>query len=267
MMRHDHNSSVWADAVPRPRVWSRRLAFTGVALVVTIISVVSLRDHALNQSTVACTQAWPYLDAGCGDRTSAADVQTRPVRVIGIVRNAPAVVAKAAPADVTPADVAAPVVAIPPVVAKPDEPPAFQALQVPLPEQAGAATDGAGRENSTTANATAKPPVVAAAPISEEDLTFRTGAAHRPGASVTAKEETVAPEPARKAASKPRRTTTRQTVELPDGRRVTITRGNREVPEPYERRMRAADMGPRFEEASGGFFGGRRQPRGLGGLY
>jgi hypothetical protein len=265
-MRHDHNSSVWAGAVPRPRAWSRRLAFTGVALVVTVISVASLRDHALTQPAVACTQAWPYLDAGCGNRTNAADRQTRPVRVIGIDRNAPAVVAKA-PADVTPKDVAAPVVAAPALVAKSDEPPSSQALQVASPEQASAATDGAGRENTATANATAKPPAVAAAPLSEEDLTFRTGAAHRPGAVVTAKEETVAPEPARKAASKLRRTTTRQIVELPDGRRVTFTRGNREVREPYERRMRAADMGPRFEEASGGFFGPRRGPRGLGGLY
>ena len=276
-MRHDHNSSLWTSAAPRRRVWWRRLAFAGVASVVTVIAASSLRDHVLTQPAVACTQAWPYLDAGCGDRASAADLKTRPVRVIGIDRNAPAVVAKAAPMEATPPDVATPLVARPVVaeagienVAKSVEQPASVELpaplphQVSLPEPTGAATDGAGRETTVVTN---PPPAVAVAPISEEDLTFRTGAAHRPGASVMVKEETAAPEPARKTAAKPRRTTTRQTVELPDGRRVTVTRGYREVQDPYGRRVRAADMGPRFEESPGGFFGARREPRGLGGLY
>jgi hypothetical protein len=270
-MRHDHNSSLWTSAAPRRRAWSRRLAFAGVATVVTVIAASSLRDHVLTQPAVACTQAWPYLDAGCGDRAGAADLETRPVRVIGIDRNAPAVIAKAAPMAATPSHVATPLVARSVVaeagvekVAKSVEQPAPRPHQASAPDLTRAVTDGAGRETTVM---TSPPPTVAVAPISEEDLTFRTGAAHRPGASVIVREETAAPEPTRKTAAKPRRTTTRQTVELPDGRRVTVTRGYREVQDPYGRRVRAADMGPRFEESPGGFFGARREPRGLGGLY
>jgi hypothetical protein len=193
--------------------------------------------------------------------------------VIGIDRNAPAVVAKAAPAEARAVDtkpaVATPPAGAAPVIAKSDQPSALQRLQVSLPAQAAAATtDGAGRETTVKVEVTANPaPAAAVTPISEEDLTFRTGAAHRPGAALAVKEEAAPPEPARKTAAQPRRTISRQTVELPDGRRVTITRGNREVQDPYGRRVRAADMGPRFEDSPGGFFGARQEPRGLGGLY
>jgi hypothetical protein len=244
-MRHDHNSALWAAAASSRPSWTRRLAFGGVAVAVGFIATLPLRDHVA--PVAECRQSWPYLDAGCSGGSNV--THTLPVRVIGIDRNAPAVIAKAAPAVVpTSAPLAEPVIAASAV----PTPAAPEPLLVAAPQ---AATDGAG------APAVRPPPPVASAPISEEDLTFKAGGAYRPGAAAV--KEEAPPEPP-KTKAKPRRNVA-QTYELSDGRRVTVHRGSRDVVDPEGRRVRAADVGARIDD--GGFFGWRREPRNLGGLY
>jgi hypothetical protein len=252
-MRHDHNSSLWASAAPHRYSWPRRLAFGGVAVAVVVIAASSLGDQVAPRTGAACTQAWPYIDAGCAAPAAGSNLQTRPVRVIGIDRNAPVVVAKAASSPIASPQMATSVFESAPVA----PPPAAALRQAEAPMPIG--TDGAGHETTVET-----PPTMAAAPISEEDLTFKTGAVHRPGAAVAKEEAT--PEPPRKTASKPRRAATRAT-DTPDGRRGAVTRGYREGQELDGRRVRSADIGRRYDEPFGGFFGGRREPRSLGGLY
>jgi hypothetical protein len=255
-MRHDHNSSLWVSAAPHRYSWRRRLAVGGVAVAVVAIAAFSLRDQVSPRPGATCTQAWPYIDAGCAEVATSADLPTRPVRVIGIDRNAPAVVARAVPSPIEIPRTAVPNIEIgdvAPASAMPAT--ALRPAATPMPP----ATDGAGPETTVEA-----PPTIAAAPISEEDLTFKTGAVHRPGAAAV--KEEAAPEPPRRAAAKPRRAATRA-ADTPDRRRGTVTRSDREVQDRYGRRVRAADIGPRFDGPFGGFFGGRREPRSLGGLY
>lgn len=256
MMRHDHNASLWAGPLPRGRRLLRRMAFGGVGAIVAMIAGMSLLEQVspLSAST-ECVHAWPYLDAGCSRDASITAIATRPIRVIALDRSAPAVVATAAPPEASaPAVPAAPaVVAIAPAPELVREPAAK-----PAPS-----TDGSSR---VAVVEQAQPSI----PLSDEDLTFKAGASHRSGGAVAARSDAKA-DAALKKPTSPRKNArvaksqrnVPQTYELPDGRRVTVHRGEGAD----GRRLRAAEAGRRYGEAFSSVDGERRGPWGFGGLY
>jgi hypothetical protein len=228
-------------------------------------------------------QNWPYLDAGCSGDASPprADLAVRPIRVIGLDRNAPAVVAKAVerPAAV-PVAVAAPAAVLPATIplaaagtakteAAKTETAKIEAAKtepVTAPATPVPSTDGSGQFAAPTTH-----PAMTVAPVqfSEQDLTFKAGAVHRrsAGAAITkAQDNAAAAEERHEAAPAPRkvvrtakRQEQRQVYELPDGRRVTVFR--RFAGE------QAAGNGGSFSDPFAGAFGGRRAAPGASGLY
>jgi hypothetical protein len=262
MMRHDYNSSLWATPAPRGNWLMRRLAFGAVGAVVTLIAGLALVEQVTPLSAAAgCSPSWPYLDANCG-REGGGDVTViRPIRVVGIDHNAPVVIAKApAPESiVSPAPVR----------------PAAPAIASERPRATEPSTDGAGRAETIASPqpvespqpaASAQP--VASAPLPETELTFKAGSQRRPGVAAAAKDE-AAHRPASTArktvrSAKPARAVT-QTVELPDGRRVTVHRGYRNDNRGGWRMQ--AEAGRRYDDSPSGASGERRSQWGLGGLY
>jgi hypothetical protein len=238
------------------------MAFGSVGAIVTIIAGMSLFEQITPVSaSTECVRAWPYMDAGCSRDGNVTAIATRSIRVIGLDRTAPAVVATAAPSEVSVPAVPAITPAIVAIAAAPE--PARESAVEPTPS-----TDGSGR---VAVVEQAQPSM----PLSEEDLTFKAGASRRSGGAVAAKTDAAPKKPAtpRKSArvDKPQfaksQRTAPQIYELPDGRRITVYRGEGAD----GRRQRAAEAGRRYGEAFSSVDGERRglavNSGGFGGLY
>ena len=268
MNRYESQAARLLSRQPVSGSLSRTLSLAGIGTAVALISVVSLVDLVAAPSPAGgCVQTWPYIDAGCGGRSASPTVAvaTRPIRVVGLDSNAPAIVGKAVEQPV-PAEVAAPAPAPEPAslpVAAAEPVATVSARSVP-------STDGSGQSVASTGyNELAAPPIVSPIQFTEQELTFKAGAVHRRGpgpaagntkgvaaASDDGREIAPAPRKAVRAAGKRREH--KQVYELPDGRRVTVYR--RYAGE------QASGAGTYGEPMPGGF-GYRRSPGGPSGLY
>lgn len=262
MIRYDSQAARLLARQPVAGSLSRTLSIAGIGTAVALISVMSLVDLVAAPSTAGgCVQTWPYLDAGCGSRTASptAAVTTRPIRVVGLDSNAPAIVGKAVEQPV-PALVAAPA---------PAPEPASMPVAVAEPVVTAAAastpsTDGSGQTGASNRhNGLAVPPIVPPVQFTEQELTFKAGALHRRGTGLAAgkNKEAVAvsepaPAPRKVVRTAGKRKQHKQVYELPDGRRVTV----------YRRYAGEQGAGESGEPMPGGF-GHRRSSGSLSGLY
>ena len=261
-MRHDHNASLWSAGPSRTGI-ARQLTFGGVVAVTAMITTISLMENLAAPPAAAGCLTEARAD-GCNGAADMAFSGMSPIRTAQEMVAASHAFAVAKP--ISAAASAAPNAAALPAAFRPMAQPStpilaasFALITIPRgPMPAAAATDGSGA-------ASADPPGNVAA-ISDEELTFKSGAALRPGALqalAAAKDARPAPKATRPVRS---RRQVAQTYELPDGRQVVVHRNYRE-PNSFGDgwRLRSADNGARPEPFD--FFGGRRASSGFGGLY